>query len=110
MTIVTHLDTRRLDQIIANEPNKASEIVRTTAFEVEQKAKMLAPVDTGALKGSLKAEEHTGPLSWWVHDGMEYGYWQELGTSRMAAHPFMVPAVENVRAKWVERWRELFSR
>jgi HK97 gp10 family phage protein len=110
MTIVTRLDTRRLDQIIANEPNKASEIVRTTAFEVEQKAKMLAPVDTGALKNSLKAEEHTGPLSWWVHDGMNYGIFNEIGTSRMAAHPFMVPAVEGVRQKWIERWRELFSR
>jgi HK97 gp10 family phage protein len=110
MAIVTHLDTRRLDQIIANLDGKASEIVRTTAFEVEQKAKMLAPVKTGALKGSLKAEEHGGPLSWWVHDGMEYGLFNELGTSRMAAHPFMVPAVEGVRAKWIERWRELFSR
>ena len=32
-----------------------------------------------------------------VADGVEYGLYQELGTVKMAAQPFMVPAVERVR-------------
>ena len=35
-----------------------------------------------------------------VADGVEYGIWQETGTSKMAAQPFMVPAVEAVRPGW----------
>ena len=32
-----------------------------------------------------------------VADGVNYGIHQEFGTVKMAAHPFMVPAIENVR-------------
>lgn len=32
-----------------------------------------------------------------VADGVEYGLYQEMGTVKMAAQPFMVPAVEAVR-------------
>lgn len=32
-----------------------------------------------------------------VADGVEYGIYQEMGTSKMKAHPFMHPAAEAVR-------------
>jgi hypothetical protein len=32
-----------------------------------------------------------------IADGVEYGVFQELGTSRLAPQPFMSPAVEAVR-------------
>jgi hypothetical protein len=32
-----------------------------------------------------------------VHDGKEYGIYQEFGTRKMRAHPFMTPAAETVR-------------
>lgn len=35
-----------------------------------------------------------------VADGVEYGIFQEIGTSRMDAHPFMTPAVEAVRPQF----------
>ena len=35
-----------------------------------------------------------GTITRWVHDGVEYGIYQELGTSQMGAQPFMRPAVE----------------
>lgn len=101
------LDTRVLDSIIRNMPNRASEIVRTAAHEVESRSKQRAPVDTGALKNSLQAEEMDAYL-WQVHDGVEYGIYQEFGTSRMAAHPFLVPAVESIRQWYKDQWKELF--
>jgi hypothetical protein len=36
---------------------------------------------------------------YWVHDGVEYGVYHELGTHRISARPFMVPAVEAVGAQ-----------
>lgn len=104
-----YLDTSKLDQITADLKPKASNIVRRTAFAVQQKAQELAPVETGALKNSIMAEEKDSPLAWWVHDGVEYGIYQELGTSRFAAQPFMVPAVEAARAEFEEGFKELFE-
>ena len=40
-----------------------------------------------------------------VADGVEYGIWQETGTSKMAAQPFMVPAVDAVRPGWVAAFK-----
>jgi HK97 gp10 family phage protein len=110
MRQVAKLDTRILDRMIAEHPEEAAKIVRAGALAVQGRAVTNAPVDTGALKSSIDAEEKDGPLNWWVHDGVEYGIYQELGTSKMAAQPFMVPAVEAVRPDWRRNWREFFKR
>jgi HK97 gp10 family phage protein len=104
------LETKILDSIIAECDKEAAAIVKAGAFAVEGQAKTKAPVDTGALKSSLEAEENGSPLRWWVHDGVEYGIYQELGTSKMSAQPFLVPAVEAVRDNWVALWRKFFER
>jgi hypothetical protein len=112
MTIVTKLDTRKLDQLIAQAPTRASQIVRAGAFAVEGEAKTRAPVDTTALQNSIQAEERSGPLRWWAHDGVEYGIYQELGfhhwiSGAFIQNPFMVPAVEHIRPQWNKMWRDL---
>ena len=106
MTLVAKLDTRRLDAIIAQEPVRSAEIIKKAALQVEAVAKPLAPIDTGALRNSIQAEQ-MGPHTWWVQDGVEYGIYQELGTRKMAAHPFMVPAVERVRPFFEKLFAEL---
>lgn len=100
------LDTTVLDRLTAETRPRAGVIVMETAFLVEGDAKMLAPVDTGALKNSLHTERK-GDLMATVSDGMEYGIFQELGTSRMRAQPFMVPALEKNRTQFVEKFRGL---
>jgi HK97 gp10 family phage protein len=87
-------------------PGEADKLVKAGATAIQGKAATLAPVDTGALKSSLHTEKH-GELTYWAADGVEYGIYQELGTSRMAAHPFMVPAAEWVRPQYVESFRKL---
>ena len=109
MSVVAKLDTRVLDKIIAEHRQEAGVIVRGAAFSVEGEAKVKAPVDTGALKNSLNASE-VSDLQWRVSDGVEYGIYQELGTSKMGAQPFMVPAVEGIRRRWNKNWREFFKR
>lgn len=62
---------------------------------VEEKAKGNAPVRTGRLRDSITHEvadsEHAVYIG--VPQEVDYGKWQELGTSKMPAHPFLKPAV-----------------
>lgn len=75
-------------------------VVRKTARDIAADAKSIAPVDTGNLRGSIghsdlrtigstsgSAEAEIGPTA-------NYGVYVELGTSRMAAQPFMGPALD----------------
>ena len=101
MTFSVKLDTRILDEIIRDAPGASNEAVGKITARASGYAKMFAPVDTGALMNSIDFE-NTRPGYWLLHDGVEYGVWQEFGTRRMAAHPFMTPAVEMV-------WNELLD-
>ena len=86
----------RFPEIIAGMEPLAGAVVQKTAADVEAQAKTFAPVDTGYLRSSIQAQP-TGALSAIVNCGADYGIYQEYGTSKMAAHPFMVPAAEVVR-------------
>lgn len=61
-------------------------------------AKIYAPVFTGALRDSIDFKKISGTL-YHVSDGMAYGIYQELGTSRMTGKPFMTPAVEQTASE-----------
>jgi len=130
------IDTRVLDRIIRNHPKKVSELVRKTAFKVEQNAKMRAAVDTGAMRNSIyvvtpdsdsytqaagaakaanpNAEtsplpQPTGEFTAHVGPAVEYAVYVELGSHKMAAQPFLVPAVEQERAAWEKAWEDLLK-
>ena len=102
------LDTKVLDKIAANLDKNSDDIVKGIAFEVKQSAQDYAPVDTGALKGSIKVKPIKKNL-YHVHDGVHYGIYQEYGTSRMAAQPFMTPAIERVRKFIVNKFKGLIK-
>lgn len=89
------LDTKVLDRMRKDLDMNTDQVLAGIAHAVEGEAKLKAPYLTGALKNSIITVKKKLNL-YWVQDGMEYGIYQELGTSRMAAHPFMVPAVEAV--------------
>lgn len=102
------LDTQKLNQILSDLPGDVNKTVRRAAFSVLGNAKRRASVDTGALVNSLAAEEQS-QFAWIVRDGVEYGIYQELGTHKMAAHPFMVPAIEAEAKHWEDEWRRLIQ-
>lgn len=101
------LDTSVLDAIARDLDTNTDNVLKSIAFQVEAQAKPLAPVDTGALVNSINTENKEKNL-YWVSDGVEYGIFQELGTHKMAAHPFMVPATEQVGRYIDDRWGVLF--
>ena len=107
MSADVKLDTRVLDAIAKGLDMNTDKVLQSAAFQVEAEAKVRAPVDTGALKNSIHTERKKAGL-YWVADGVLYGIYQELGTSRMSAHPFMVPAVEKVRGYLDDLFRKLF--
>lgn len=73
-----------LDKWLENLNNeKLPPIVKKHTMNIQANAMMNAPVDTGALKNSIVSEPTTQDgRNWSVHDGVEYGIYQELGTSR----------------------------
>jgi len=71
---------------------RKTEILYKMGVALERHAKRLAPVDTGTLRASIhtvKIDNYTVE----VRDGVHYGVYQEYGTSKMAAQPFMRPAI-----------------
>jgi HK97 gp10 family phage protein len=61
-------------------------------------AKMRAPVRTGKLKGSIATRKGTkgtkDRAEWVVFTGVFYAHFVEYGTRKMAARPYMRPAVD----------------
>jgi HK97 gp10 family phage protein len=85
----------------AQKPKKMDAIVRKHASQIHFNAAAAAPVDTGALKNSFEIEQ----LRWShyeIHDGVEYGVFQELGTSRgVTAKHFLGRAAEQQESKFL---------
>ena len=114
------LDTKRLDQIAANLDKNTQQAIKAIAFRVETYAKQLAPIETSALENSIytvtlrhdgfseassKAKQKNPKANIvrlpnppektaFVGPSVEYGIYQELGTYKMAAHPYLVPGAE----------------
>jgi HK97 gp10 family phage protein len=63
---------------------------------VQKTAKLLSPVDTGYLRRSIrrKTDSKGNGAIGRVWTTTEYAIYQEFGTSKMKAHPFMRPALE----------------
>ena len=104
------LDTSILDKLTAEIRPKARKIVNQYGLEIASVAAQNAPVDTAALRNSLLSESKmTDDLTFMVSDGVEYGVYQEFGTSKMAAQPFLIPAIEAWAQKFQDAFAELFK-
>lgn len=79
--------------------------VKRAALNVEGGAKERSPVDTGRLRASIAHEIQEGGLSALVGTNVEYAPHQEFGTQRMAAQPFLFPALEAERPVFLARLR-----
>lgn len=91
MGIVTFTSHRaELNNAIKEAKARALEIVGGKA---ETYAKQLAPVDTGNLRNSITHEQLDEDTEV-IGTNVEYAPYQELGTSKMPAHPFLRPAAE----------------
>ena len=60
-------------------------------FQIERDAKIFSPVRTGRLRASIN--KFRTKLMLRVQDNVHYGIYQEFGTRKMNAHPFMKPSL-----------------
>lgn len=72
----------------------AKELARK-AIQVDRRAKRLCPVDTGRLRSSIGNQLGRDAIGLVAIVGtdVEYAPYVELGTSKMAAQPFLRPAL-----------------
>lgn len=86
-----------------------AEIVEAAARQCEAWAKALAPVDTGFLRNSIQVGSESY-LVWFVKVGAEYAIFVEFGTVTMPAHPYFVPAIEQVRPRYIGQMQEVVTK
>ena len=82
-------------------------ILEEVAEFIKERARQLAPVLTGQLRDSIDVlVQDWGFL---VVAGVEYAQFVEFGTVRMAAHPFLTPAIQEGAALLERKLKELLS-
>lgn len=72
--------------------------IKEATLKVKRSARDLAPVDTGILKSSIQHKLYPEQQSGVVYTVTEYAVYQEFGTRKMKAQPFMIPAMNMHRA------------
>lgn len=103
-----HYDARILEGILNELRPNAAEIVKEYGEIIRDETSAGAPVDTGDLQKSyLEESKMTEELVYTVSDGVPYGIFQELGTSKMAAQPHLIPAIENNAGDFSEAFEGL---
>lgn len=75
-----------------NVTGEAQRIVAAAGMQTVALSQVLAPVDTGALKSSISVD--IDALAFEAGPTVEYGGYVELGTSRMAAQPYLGPGFD----------------
>ena len=71
---------------------------------VEGEAIAEAPEDTGALRESIHSQMNG--LTGTVGTNIEYAIYQEFGTYKMRAHPFLVPALKSKKEEVINTIKE----
>lgn len=82
--------------IAENVDEAAAIALHDTANFILTLIRIYAPVKTGWLRDSYK-KETIGPLHILIGSMVFYSIFQELGTSRMAPRPHVIPAFEQAR-------------
>jgi HK97 gp10 family phage protein len=77
--------------------------IAETALLIETDAKLLSAVDTGLNRAEIHAEIAPNGLAAKVFAGTEYAIYLEFGTRFQRAQPFLFPAYEKNRGRFVER-------
>ena len=90
---------RNLNRLAGSERRQAQvDGLDAGARIVETRAKVYCPVDTGFLRNSILVDEVT-PMLAVIAPHTEYAEHVEFGTSRMAAQPYMRPALDQHEAE-----------
>lgn len=96
MVSVSVVLTNHMPEIAVLLEDAVSRLVAAAADMIVTIAQGLAAVDTGRLRDSI-VTELTGILTATAGTDVPYAVYQEFGTRFMAAHPYLIPATDQVR-------------
>lgn len=101
-----HLVHNRLGEAGRDMPEKVGRIVEKTARDMQADAIQRAPIDTGNLRGTTTLER-VADATYRLTFHAAYAIYQELGTRRMRARPYMVPAWQAAGYRLMQAIRRL---
>ena len=92
------IKNNKLPKAVAELKPGLEAIVAKWAFDAIAGAEQRTPprVDTGAMMAGWQANK-TDELEWTLSNTQDYAIYNELGTVKMAAHPMLIPAAEEVQ-------------
>lgn len=71
-------------------------------LQCERYAKQIVHVITGRLRNSITHEVDMGEMAVYIGTNVEYAPYEEEGTSKRPAHPFLRPAAQDHIAEYVQ--------
>jgi HK97 gp10 family phage protein len=96
----------RFPDLMKQFPQITDRIVQSTALKIEAQAKVAAPVDTGALRNSIRAVK-TGEGKAEVRVGVKYGAYVEYGARGRGPKPFLGPAANREKPAYLRALGDL---
>lgn len=85
---------------------QANQAVQWAGLNTEGLAKQACPVDTGRLRSSIKYTKQSDS-SCTCDTNVNYAWYVELGTHRMAARPFLVPAFKRAQKELLQELKAI---
>jgi len=85
------IDKNKLREVIDNSPAK---YFSTVVTNITEDAKQLCPVDTGALRDSIKKDINIEEKKAIISANTDYAVFVELGTSKQVAQPYLRGAIQ----------------
>lgn len=102
MGLIFEMIENHIDDVLKELQVAKRQALEAMGLQAEGYAQFYAPVDTGRLQNSI-SHKVIDENSVAIGTNVEYAPYQELGTSRMSAHPFLKPACMN----HVDEYREI---
>lgn len=85
-------------------------LVEETGLNIQTTAKKAVQVDTGRLRSSIRTLfKSTSGLSIEVGSEVKYAPYIEFGTSTNKAYPFLNPAAENEKPKYLKELKKILK-
>lgn len=87
--------TSHVKEVIEAKNDAIARALEAIGIQAEGDVAELAPVDTGRLRDSITHEVDESEEAVYIGTNVEYAAYQEYGTSRMKAHPYLKPGIMN---------------
>ncbi len=104
--VITHKNN--LPKLAAEAKPFARRLVAKSAYEIETRAKLVVPVDTGFLRNSIHTKLVNDGMTGIIHAAASYAGYVEFGTRYQRPQPYMTPAFRAVEPKFINAWKDLF--